>query len=87
MKKFKSMKTRDEKMESLLMEKWGYPASILNEDGDKELLQEVVVTTAVLGTWALYAAIAAVGTTYAYSVYKEKDNREIEQNFNNKIMS
>jgi len=59
MKKFKSMKKRDEKMESLLMEKWGYSAPILNEDGDKELLQEAFVFLGLTG-WAAYTVASAL---------------------------
>tara|TARA_R110000824_G_scaffold72428_1_gene184805 strand:+ start:242 stop:967 length:726 start_codon:yes stop_codon:yes gene_type:complete len=73
MKKFKSMKKRDEKMESLLMEKWGYSAPISNKDGDKELLQELVIAgMAVAGGWytiaAIVAALGATGTA-GYGLY------------------
>jgi len=67
MKKLKSMKKRDEKIESLLMEKWGYSAPILREgpkeDGDKQLLTEFAPLAIPLAYWG-YAAIAAaiIGT-------------------------
>jgi hypothetical protein len=80
MKKFKSMKKRDEKMESLLMEKWGYSAPILREgpkeDGDKELLTE-----ALCGGWCI-AAIVAIGSIYVYSVVDEAQDKNTEREFN-----
>ena len=85
MKKFKSMKKRDEKMESLLMEKWGYSAPILNEDGDKELLQEFVFLGLGTAAWATIAAVAAIGSTYIYSVYDEDQDKNTERQFNDTI--
>ena len=101
MKKFKSMKKRDEKMESLLIEKWGYSTTILNEepeeDGDKGLLQElapavpavVAAAPTILGltkaAWAAIAATAAIAGTYANSVYRESENREAIDSFNKEI--
>jgi hypothetical protein len=82
MKKFKSMKKRDEKVESLLMERWGYSATILNEDGDKGLLQEfapavVVAAPTILGIgkagWAIISTLA-LATYYGYEVYEENEN-------------
>jgi len=64
MKKLKSMKKRDEKIESLLMEKWGYSAPILREgpkeDGDKQLLTELGPLAIPLAYWGYAAAAAAV---------------------------
>tara|TARA_R110000824_G_scaffold103816_2_gene246525 strand:+ start:319 stop:1038 length:720 start_codon:yes stop_codon:yes gene_type:complete len=76
MKKFKSMQKRDEKMESLLMEKWGYSATTLNEDGDKELLQELVIAgvTITAGMYYLAAATLAMASYYSYEVYDEDQN-------------
>jgi len=73
MKKFKSMKKRDEKIESLLMEKWGYSAPILREgpkeDGDKELLTEC-------GGWCIAAIVALLVTAGGYNELIHKPEQE-----------
>lgn len=80
MKKFKNMKKRDEKIESLLMEKWGYSAPILREgpkeDGDKELLTEVAC-----GGWCIAAIIVlAGGSGKAYNEFiYQPEQRAIKQ--------
>jgi len=69
MKKLKNMKKRDEKVESLLMEKWGYSAPILHEgpkeDGDKELLTEGLAIGAILAVLG-YIAVIVGGAWAAY---------------------
>ena len=62
MKKLKSMNVRDEKVESLLMEKWGYSAPTLRktikEDSNKQSLTEAAVMAAP-GVWGVLSAMAA----------------------------
>ena len=70
MKKLESIKSRDEKVESLLMEKWGYSAPTLNEGGDKELLQEGFGVAALI-----VSGIIAAGTG-VYSYYQSGKTKE-----------
>ena len=90
MKKLKSMNVRDEKVESLLMEKWGYSAPTLNEgakeDGDKGLLQELAPAIPVFlglskAAWTGVVAITALIGAVAYGEYDENTKQSSAADF------